>query len=277
MSLIFCPECGHEISADAVACPSCGRPVGAVPVVERKVVVAQPRTESGFPTWAFIPIGLLAVILLFVVYLAFRGGDESANTNVNVNLAGRRTTQVPASDSPTSVSVPPTTDTQTVTVPGQTTTVAGTSTAPVAPPSDKGRVVINAKIVPSRGPAQSARNATFYLLDDDLETILSEARLEPIEGNTLTGSLGLATVYPDRYGDFLRSAMRAIANNAKYSGTTDGSGAASVAGVSPDQYYLFGITKVGRGFALWNSPVAVVGGDNVLNLSPQRVTEIPES
>lgn len=248
------------------------------------MVIAQPQRENGFPTWALIPIGLLAVILLFVAYLAFRDSDESANTNVNVNLAGRRSTQVPASNNPTTVTVPPSTDTQTVTVPGQTTipgqttTVPGTSTsAPVAPLPDKGTVVIKAKIAPPRGPAQSARNAKFYLLEDDLETILSQARLEPIEGNTLTGSLGLAIVYPERYGDFWRSAMRAIAGKAKYSGTTDGGGAASVAGIAPDQYYLFGITKVGRGFALWNSPISVVAGENVLNLSPQSVTEIPES
>ena len=115
------------------------------------------------------------------------------------------------------------------------------------------------------------------MLDKDLETILSEARLEPIEGNTLTGSLGLAVVFPDRYGSFQRDAMRAIGGHVKYSGTTGGSGSANLAGVAPKEYYLFAITRIGRGFALWNSPVSVVPGQNVMNLSPQSVTEIPES
>jgi hypothetical protein len=127
-----------------------------------------------------------------------------------------------------------------------------------------------------RSGAQAARNAKFYLLDKDLETILSEARLQPIEGNTLTGSLGLAVVFPDRYGDFQRAAMRAIGGHVKYTGSTNGSGNANLTGVTPNEYYLFGITRVGRGFALWDSQVSVIAGQNVMNLSPQAVTEIPD-
>ena len=289
MSLIFCPECGNETSANAVACPNCGRPISPpIPVVEKKVVMMPPReSDSGFPTWAFIPIGLLAVIMLLIVFLAFRGNDDMAETNINVRTTARgnsadpiretRTTSVPSTDSQ-SVTIPPS-GAQSVTLPpGQTTTVPGTTTvAPIAPPPDKGTVVINARVAPSRGAPQTVRNAKFYLLDKDLEAILSEARVEPIEGNTLTGSLGLAIVYPDRYADFMRSAMRAVATHSKYSGTTDGGGNANLRGVIPKEYYLFGITKIGRGFALWNAPVSIIAGDNNLNLSPQSVTEIPES
>ena len=123
----------------------------------------------------------------------------------------------------------------------------------------------------------AVRSTKFYLLDKDLESILSEARLEPIEGNTLAGSLGLAAVFPDRYGDFQKRAMRALASHIKYSGTTDGSGNASLDNVTPREYYLFGITKVGKGFAMWDSQVSVVNGENILNLSPQAITEIQES
>lgn len=292
MSLIYCPECGSEISNNAIACPSCGRPISdPSPVVEKKFVVTTPeRRESAFPTWAFIPIGLLAVILLFVAYFAFRQPEDS--TNINVNMGARRgstepvrDTRIPSTDSQT-VTIPPSGQTvtlppggQSVTLPpSQTTTVPGTTTAaPVAPPPDKGTVVINARVAPRSGSPQNVRSAKFYLLDKDLETILSEARIEPIEGNTLTGSLGLAIVYPDRYGDFWRSAMRAIGNHSKYSGTTDGGGNANMQGILPNEYYLFGITKVGRGFALWNAPVSVIAGQNNLNLSPQSVTEIPDS
>ena len=51
----------------------------------------------------------------------------------------------------------------------------------------------------------------FYLLDKDVETILNEARVEPIEGNTLRSSLGLAAAYPNRSAEFRSSAMRALA------------------------------------------------------------------
>ena len=280
MSLVFCPECSHEISANAVACPNCGRPISApIPVVEKKVVVMPPvhREESGFPTWAFIPIGILAIVLLFLAYLAFRQPDDTANTNINVNMAGRRTATEPLSETRTST-IPPSSGQSVTLPPGQTTTVPGTTTAaPVAPPPDKGTVVINARVAPASGSPQNARNAKFYLLDKDVESILNEARIAPIEGNTAIGSLGLAVVYPDRYGDFWRNAMRAIAAHSKYSGTTDGGGNANLQGIMPKEYYLFGITKVGRGFALWNAPVSVIAGQNNLNLSPQSITEIPDT
>ena len=267
----------HEVSVDAVACPGCGHPMhSAVPVVERKVIIAQPiPRESGFPNWAFIPIGIAALILLIVVYAVFRQSDEQANTNINVNLA-RRTAAEPVRETRITT-VPPSTTIQPVSVPGQTTTVPGTSTAPpVAPPPDKGTVVLNARVQGTSGGAQAARNAKFYLLDKDLEAILNEARLTPIEGNTLTGSLGLAMVYPDRYGDFQRSAMRALAIHIKHTGTTNSNGEASLSAVKPSEYYLFGITRVGRGFALWDQPVAVVAGQNVMNLSPQSITEVAD-
>jgi hypothetical protein len=244
--------------------------------VERKVVVAEPlEREQVFPTWALIPIGLLAVLLVFVAYLAFRGSDESANTNINVNVAGRRTgtdtqtTSIPPSDT-TSARLPDAAPPP----PAQITTVPGSSTdAPVAPAPTKGTVTLNAKVTTSSGSEQSVRGTRFYLLENDVETVLREARVEPIEGNSLAGSLGLAAVFPDRYSEFQRAAMRAIAAKAKYSGTTNSSGAANLSGVDPKGYYLFGIAKIGRGFALWNAPVSVIAGDNLLN-SPQRVTEI---
>ncbi|MFT3745205.1 MAG: zinc ribbon domain-containing protein [Pyrinomonadaceae bacterium] len=280
MTLILCPECGHEVSTTAAACPNCARPLHAPPVVERKVIVAQPvDPEGGFPTWALIPIGLLGVVLIFVAYIAFRGGEDTANTNVNVNIAGKRSTTDTRSTSTTTVpsTSVPATDTTVSRPPTQTTTVPGTSTAPpVAPAPDKGTVVLNAKATSASGSTQAVRGTKFYLLEEDVESILREARVEPIEGNTLAGSLGLAAVFPERYGDFQRAAMRAIASKAKYSGTTGGTGGASLAGVEPKGYYLFGIAKIGRGFALWNSPVSVIAGDNMLNLSPQAVTEIED-
>lgn len=281
MSLALCPECGHEVSTNAAACPNCARPTHAPPIVERKVIVSQPPPrESSFPPWAIVPIVLLGIILLAVGYMMFRQSDEQANTNLNVNVATRRTagepdrevrtTSVP-STAPSGVSVPP------PSMPAQTTTVPGTSTsAPTAPASDKGTVTINAKVAPSRGEPRNAGGTKFYLLDKDLESILSEARVEAIEGNSLTGSLGLAAVFPDRYGDFQRAAMRAIGAHVKYSGTTSGGGSTGLKGITPNGYYLFAISKVGRGFALWNQSVSVIAGENVLNLSPQSITEIPD-
>jgi len=139
---------------------------------------------------------------------------------------------------------------------------------------DKGTVSIRAKVVTSRGDQRPARGAKFYLLDKDIETILNEARVEPIEGNTMSASLGLAAVHPDQYGEFQRAAMRAIGAHAKYTGTTGSDGSAKVGNIAPKEYYLFAITRVGNGFAIWDSPVSVNPGDNMLDLSPATVTNV---
>lgn len=275
MSLIYCPECGHEISNSAVACPNCGRPINARPVVERKVVVAPTpvRETDGFPTWAFIPIGLLGLILLAFVFFMLRGPDDASNANIRVttNTRSNEISQIPARTEVMPEDVRTSPDiVHTTTVPGTT------SSAPSAPP-DKGSVAITASIATPTGTSQAAKSVRFYLLDQDLETILSDARIDPIEGNTLAGSLGLAMVYPDRFGDFQRKAMRAIASHTKYSGTTDARGLANIVSVEPKDYYLFSITRMGHGFAMWYSPVSVVPGQNVMNLSPQSVTEIPDT
>ena len=293
MSLVYCPECGHEISQNAVACPGCGLPIQdpAVVVEERPVVppvVHNVRRREGIPPWAIALMGLLGVLLLVILFFLIRGNGTDSNVNVAMNANARRQAELNRSVATTNV---PATEGQSVTVPGSqvpvstdpgyipppstTTSVPGTTVGGVtAPMPDKGTVTIRAQLMTRRGGAQPAKSAKFYLLDKDLETILSEARVQPIEGNTLAGSIGLAAVFPDKYGDFQRAAMRAIGAHAKYSGTTDGSGAAKIGSIAPKEYYLFAIVRVGNGFALWDSPVSVIAGDNNLDLSPQSITEI---
>lgn len=270
MSLIYCPECGHEISTAAVACPNCGRPLSAPkPVIDRTAVVAPVERSDGVPNWIFIPLGVIGALLLLVFFVVMSRNSEDANTNLNVNVSARRTSVNSArtDDIPSStVTVPPATDTQTVTVPGSQTSVTESAT--------KGSVIIDAKIAGRTGTPQPVKNEKFYLLDKDLESILSEANLEPIEGQTLLNSFGLSVLYPERFGAFNRDALRAIKDHIKYAGTTDANGKAELGGIEPDSYYLFGITRSGRGFAIWSSPVSINAGQNALNLTPQRLTEM---
>jgi hypothetical protein len=286
MSLLFCPECAHEVSASAVACPNCGHPMVPEPTPVKKVAVTHPVRREGLPPWAFVPIGLGALLLIFFAYLMLRSDDDRTDTNLNVNVARRSsdrddrstTTTVPSTSTDVPVQTVPDTSMPASSIPSTTTTVPGSSAVPSAPEPTSGTVKITAKITPPRSSGtQPVRSTKFYLLDRDLETILAEADVEPIEGNTLSASMGLAAVFPDRYGDFQRAAMRAIARHVKYTGTTDSSGNASLSGVDPKQYYLFGITRVGNGFAMWDAPVSITVGENVLNLSPQSVTEIPRA
>src|SRR5215204_3260387 len=92
MSLTNCPECGHEISNEAVACPNCGRPLSApTPVIHRKVVVAEKPVDEGFPKWVIAPIIILALVVIFLLIAITRNNEETANRHtVNVNLDSHR-------------------------------------------------------------------------------------------------------------------------------------------------------------------------------------------
>jgi hypothetical protein len=243
----------------------------AAPVVTTVVPV-----REDFPTWVLVPVGIvvLALVVGFFVFMN-RTTEDSANS-VNVRVTANRPVDNRAgSRTDTSVvTVPPATETRTVTVPPTQTT---TTTVPALPgAADKGVMVIDAKISSRNGAPQSVRNEKFYLLDKDLESILSDADLEPIEGQNLTNSLGMSVLYPDKYGDFHRSALSAINKHIKYSVQTDSAGKAQMSEIKPDNYYLFGVTKTGKGFAVWSSPVMVNAGQNALNLSPQPLTEIED-
>lgn len=276
MSMIYCPECGHEISTAAVACPNCGRPLSARTVLEPTPVVAHVERKERVPNWIFIPLGVIGAALLVVFFIVMSRNSDDANTNLNVNVSTRRAainssdSTIRSTDVPSStVTVPPATDGQTVTVPGSQTAVS-------QPPS-KGSVTIDAKIAGRTGTPQPVKNEKFYLLDKDLELILSEAGLQPIEGQSLVNSLGLSVLYPDRFDNFNRDALRAIRTHIKYAGTTDANGKAELGGIEPDNYYLFGVTRSGRGFAIWSSPVSITAGQNALNLTPMRLTEMDVS
>jgi hypothetical protein len=267
MSLSNCPECGHDVSTAAVACPNCGRPleINTVPP-PRPVIVNELPREEGIPPWAFAAMGIAALGILILAFVVFNRTDDTANSNLRVNV-DREGTSRPAS----SVTVPSTSDP--VSVPESRTTVPGSQTDVSVPPT-KGSVSIAAKTVSQNGSPIAVKNEKFYLLDKSLEEILDDAGLEPIEGNSLTNSLGLAVMFPERYGDFRQKAMNAINSKIEYSGTTDSTGTAKLSGIEPGSYYLFGVTKTGKGFAMWSSQVSVNAGDNVMDLEPVRVTEI---
>lgn len=292
MSLITCPECAHEVSATAAACPNCGHPF-APPVVHRKVVVAEAVPErDDFPKWIFIPLGLLGVVLLFVLFAYMRNGDDTANNrNISVSVNTQRPGGASLSNS-TTTSVAP--ESQTVVVPPSTTTVAppmtsAPSTVTTAPPPmtttnvpgasvaaaapDKGSVSLEAKISTAAGGVQPVRSESFYLLDKDLDSILSDANIEDETGQGLVNAYALSVLYPDKYPDTRRKALAAINKHVVYKTLTDAGGRASMKDVKPDSYYFFGITKTKTGYAVWSQPVSVNVGQNTLSLSPAPITE----
>jgi hypothetical protein len=298
MSLTICPECNHEVSNLAETCPNCGRPISAsTPIPTERVVVARPHRKEGFPTWAYAPLGILAIVIIFLMIFLFRNNEDETAGNVNIRLANQRKTPEPREVSrvenpPNQIEVPPSTTqvnppsqtsapmnpptTSAPSYPTSSTAVPSTQTEVKAPLNGKGIVVIDAKISTKAGTIQSVKNEKFYLLDKDLDEILSDAKLEPIEGNNLSDSFGLAVLYPERYPDFKRDALNAINRHIKYNTTTDNGGKGAIKEVKPDSYYLFGITKTKNGFAIWSSAVSIMEGENKLNLQPAMLNEIPD-
>lgn len=287
MSLIICPDCGHEVSTSAIACQNCGRPISD-PTIERNIVVAevQPPIREEFPKWILIPIAALGAILLFILFLWMREADDRANNNLNVNVTSRRPTNsrdttsvrtepnqvnVPSSDAPDTINVPqtqPQSPSTVTNIPSETTTVK----------NEKGTVSFEAKVMTQTGSTQAVRNERFYLLKKDLESILDDADIEDETGQGLRNAFALSVLYPDRYREINRKALAEIKKNTVYAATTDASGKAQIGDIKPDSYYLFGITKTRNGFAIWDSQVTIVAGQNLLNLSPAQMTEVqPEN
>ena len=291
MSLMICPECAHEVSSSAVNCPNCGHPFVRSPVQSKVIVRELPPEKEGFPTWAFIPLGLLGLVLVFVVFAFMRSGSDDEQKNVNIRVAtqpptanSRETTVrsdappnqvlVPSTSQPGQVVAPPPASSQTtITTLPSTTTTTTTAPPPIAP--DKGTVSLEAKVV-GRSGAQAVPREVFYLLDKDLESILSEANIEDESGQGLVNAFGLSIVYPDRYGDVRKKALAAIGRHSKYKVTTDASGKGQMKDVKPDNYYLFAVTKTANGFAIWKNSVTIQPGQNALVLEPVSPTEITQ-
>lgn len=290
MPLINCPECRHAVSTNAVACPNCGY---ALPIEEPIVVrnIIEPESNQKMPQWIIIPAVAIVAVLFVVIFVLLRNNNaESANSrNINVDLtkaqkspARETSVRTVESEPPNQIVVPPSSTTvnppsapSSTVETSQRTTVPATAPTAVSQP-DKGIVKIDAKVTTKNGSVQSVKNEKIYLLDKDIEAILNEAELEPIEYNSLINSFGLSVMYPERYSEFNREALDAIKKHIKYSSLTDVAGKASLNEVKPDNYYLFGITKSKTGFAIWNAPVNINTGENILNLSPASFNEISE-
>ncbi len=246
-------------------------------------MVTKQRSQA-FPPWAIAPIAILGALLLIALFYLWANSDNDPQSNLNVNVSTRRAGTQPVNTRTAEDTRPIASDPYASTAPSGSSTVPSGGSAYTPPPVSvpgtqaavptRGRVVLEAKVTNRNGTPQAVRNAKFYLLDKDIETLLRDADLDPIEGQSLTDSIGLAMLQPDRYGQFYNQALAVIRRHAKYSGTTDGSGKAQLSNIEPDNYYLFGITRTGTGYALWTNPVSITAGDNMLNLSPQPVTEI---
>jgi hypothetical protein len=285
MSLINCPECGNECSAAAAKCPNCGHPF--VSEVKKEVRILRTEETKEFPKWIILPIVVVTGLFLFMIFMVMRNNDDTANTNVNIRLAGtplqttrvsseppvvpREVTTVSSNPAPREVIVK-----ETAPAPAAPVTITKVENAP-APVLTKGVVKVSAKVLGDNGTSQPVARQRFYLLDKDLSSILSGAGIDDEEGQGLTTAFALSVVNPGKYRETNQKAMAAIKRHVVYSNSTDGQGIALMNDVKPANYYLFAISATPNKFAIWDSPVTIQVGQNDLLLDPQSYTKVNTS
>lgn len=281
--MINCPECGKEVSNTAVACPNCGHPLAPPTLEERTVIreVPPPVIErDAFPKWIFVPLAILGALLIFLLFALFRQ-EEDNKSNINVDISAKRPTSINSDTTtrsePNQINVPPSSSDPTISTAPQTSSDTSITQVPAeVEKTDRGTLSIEAKVSDRTGATKPVKAEKFYLLDEDLESILSDANIKPVNGQTLRNSFGLSVLYPDRYGDINKKALDEINKHIKYDVLTDSGGKAQMKDIKPDSYYLFAITKTAKGFAIWSSRIVINPGQNILNLSPERMTEVQE-
>lgn len=124
-----------------------------------------------------------------------------------------------------------------------------------------GTLSIEAGIIYKMGGNQPVSRTEFRLLDQSLETILTEAGVPP--GNTgVLSSYAFAMQYPSQFPGVAERAQAAIKQHAVQTVSTDFSGKAQFTDVKPGNYYIMGLSGTRKGFAIWNLPVEVKVGQN---------------
>lgn len=299
MSLIVCPECKNQVSSEAAACPKCGFPlveeqtvvVTPPPVVEPPVVVRNVRKEPKFPNWVFVPVALALAFVVFGFIWLMSENKETANENVNVRVretASANTRNTATNNVPTTVNPPSAAD-STIVVPPSTSTSSSSSYPSTVPPSsstssipstlppassdtittpspvNKGKLAVTATLSKSNGSKTPVRKEKLYLLKEDLDTIMTKAKIEPEEGS-YSATLGAAIADPARKA-LLDKMLAAIRPYIVASITTDANGKAEFKNVEPDSYYLFGVTKTGNSASVWNTSITINPGDNTISLN----------
>lgn len=84
MALIKCPECGNDVSTEAVSCPKCGCPIKKQKNESKPQQETQPvnqqnsSTGSGCGTVILVIIAIIAAILMLVTC---SGGSSSKSSN----------------------------------------------------------------------------------------------------------------------------------------------------------------------------------------------------
>lgn len=149
-------------------------------------------------------------------------------------------------------------------LPPGTFTATRSATAGTVTATGSGVLVIQAGIVYKVGGSQAVARVPFYLLNKDLNAILSEAGLQPDRGMSLLDTFAFATRFQgqSKYTQFYQTAMRALQPHIVAQTVTGFDGVGQFPAVPAGVYYVMGYTQTRRGFALWNVSVGIPTGQS---------------
>ena len=151
------------------------------------------------------------------------------------------------------------------------------------PTPPESHISIEAGLVYQSGDVKPVARTTFYLLDMDFGQALFEAGLKsPADARPTTTrtdqeqlvnsfgmiSLGLADLSANY--SFLKAGEKCLASHLVKDVTTDFAGKASFEPVKPGIYYLVGLVKTRKAFAIWNLKVDAKPGPVTLVLDQKN-------
>lgn len=160
--------------------------------------------------------------------------------------------------------------------------------------SAKGTLSVEAGLVFNSGDVKPVARVNFYLLNDNLEAILSKAGIEPHQtidpkasrGALLGGinapqkavsfveSYAIWSSSPDLYDDKLQQSQEALKSHIIATMTTDFSGKGDFSQVKAGNYYLMGVGGTGKQAVLWNMPIEIKAGKQSVILDNKNASEI---
>lgn len=157
---------------------------------------------------------------------------------------------------------------------GEDSPVVVGATTPSSQPKNS-TINIEAAIIYRSGQVVPVARTTFYLLDDDLITILKTAGVQPTAstsrmyqdyGKAILTDIGFAVRYgslPD-YQRFGSAVAEAIKPHIKYTFQTDFSGKAILSDAPPGKFFLFGIGATRQSGVVWNMAIDTTTNQNLV-------------
>ncbi len=124
---------------------------------------------------------------------------------------------------------------------------------------------MKAGIVYKFGGAQPAARVTFYLLDDNLQTILR--KLDWLRDKDWAYTFGHnMTTSSSGFEANRQYINETIKPHIVQTGTTDFDGTAKFEGLRPGTYYLAGVAETRGDFVVWNVPVNISEAQTTVNI-----------